>query len=185
MSARNARAKSRVRKGRFEASWTTGEIARLRRLAGTLSLEELAAELGRSTGSIRGAAHRHAISLRRTGERRGRILGQPAGVRLISGEDALTRLEAWRRLREDVLAGRVDTGRIERRVRAALRGEDLCPLCARRPVEVNRTGLCEVCHLTELARGHRDELERIEAARENDAARALTYRARKRGREAS
>ena len=55
--------------------WTSKEIARLRRDC-ELGAAELARLLGRSSRSVKMAAYRHRITLRRPGERGGHLLGQ-------------------------------------------------------------------------------------------------------------
>ncbi len=155
--------------------WTSGELAELRRLAGKVDPDTLSTTLGRSRKAILRAAERHRISLRRQGERRGRILGQPRGVSLVA--DNRVRLRLLRNLREDVIAGRVDPARLERRIRAITRGAPLCPSCVVRPVEVRWTGLCEDCHLHQLADQHRIEADRLEAQRGLDGQRQRKHRA--------
>ena len=155
--------------------WTTAEIAELRRVA-TLGAETAAELLGRSVASVKGAARRHRISLRPAGERRGLALGQPKGTKAYP----IQRLRFLRQLRADVLAGRVDVARMERRVRAITRGEPLCPECARRPVEVEQTGLCEDCHLDRLAWAHAMEADRVEKDRQLLRERQRKSRAKRR-----
>lgn len=181
--------------------WTTRELLELRRLA-PLGAQAVAELLGRSVWSVVCAAHRHRISLRREGERAGRMLGEPrppaareveevaAALRdlledLMAGRvgrrrDLTRQAAALRQLREDALAGRVDLGRVARRARAIGRGDPLCPACARRPQEVRSTGLCEDCHLRALAEAHRLESERAEAVRELDRERQRKHRGRER-----
>lgn len=72
----------------FEARpWTTQELARLRELAGNAP-ELIAEELGRTLSSVQMAAHRNRISLRRSGERRGLVLGQPRGTSYLDSRHA-------------------------------------------------------------------------------------------------
>jgi hypothetical protein len=103
------------------------------------------------------------VSLRRAGERRGSILGELPARRLPA------------ELRTAVLVGFVDQHAAE--LRAGSSG-DLCPACVRRSI-ATRSGLCEPCHLSRLAAGHREEIAVAAGRREVDAARALKYRARK------
>lgn len=152
--------------------WTMREIAELRRLApmGAATIAEI---LGRSTKSVQKQAHTQRISLRRAGETRGLILGQPAGISFTRGAFGT---RALLQLREDVLAGRVDVERIERRARLLTRGGQLCPSCSKRPVEVSMTGLCEDCHVRELADNHALEADRLEAERLLDRERQRKHR---------
>ncbi|MGH2663665.1 MAG: hypothetical protein ACRDH8_12865 [Actinomycetota bacterium] len=138
-----------------------------------LGVEAAAEVLERSVAAVKMQAHRQRISLRGEGERRGLILGQPRGTRL---REHAKQVAALRALREDVLAGRVDVARIERRVKLAVAGAPLCPACVKRPQEVESTGLCEVCHLRHLAEGHRLEQEDVEARRELDRERQRKHR---------
>jgi hypothetical protein len=171
-----SRGTKRGKKGRFQTSWTTSEVADLRRLA-PLGAEAIAEELSRSVWSVKKQAQRLRISLRRDGETRGPVLGQPRGDRLAP---AVHRIRFLRQLRADVLAGRVDVERMERRVRLIARGAALCPECAKRPVEIERTGLCEDCHLDRLAWAHALEADRAEKDRQLLRERQRKSRARRR-----
>lgn len=159
-----------------ERPWTSKDVDLLRKSA-HLGAEAVAELLERSIGAVRQQAWRMRISLRRLGERRGLILGQPRGVSLRS--ETATALNLGQ-LREDVLVRAVDPGRIERRVRDEVLGTELCPGCARRPQEVKSMGLCENCHLRLLAEAHRLEPDRIEAQRELDRERQRKSRRRRR-----
>lgn len=165
--------------GRGDNPWKSGELTTLRRLAGRAPVELIAADLERTVKSVQRQAERQRISLRVPGETRGRLLGQPRGTSLLT--DERTRLTILSELRADVIAGRADLGRIERRVRLANRGAPLCPKCGKRPIEVATTGLCEDCHLEGLAWAHRLEADRLEAGRELDAQRQRKHRAKRRG----
>jgi hypothetical protein len=146
--------------------WTARELEELRRLA-PLGARVAAAALGRSVASVQKAAARHRISLRRAGERRGLVLGQPRGTRA-TGELAA--------LRAAVLQGLVDAAEVEARGASALRGSALCPGCASRPPEVSSTGFCRPCHLRALARGLEHARAETAARREWDAARQRRHR---------
>ena len=132
--------------------WTTGDIAFLRANAG-LGAAELSRLMERSVWSVRQAAYRNRISLRRRGERRGTLLGQDRGLRLA---DVLPpEATADRKLAALVLARQ----RIDERA-------ELCPSCCVRPVRVRSTGLCVPCHRRRLAEVHRELLAEREATRE-------------------
>lgn len=146
--------------------WTVRELEELRRLA-PLGAAAAALALGRSVSSVELAAHRHRISLRRAGERRGSILGQPRGLRA-EGE--------LRRLREGVLSGALDPAEVEARGAAVLLGADLCPACAARPPEVASTGFCRPCHLRALAHGAAHVRAETSARRAWDAERQRRHR---------
>jgi hypothetical protein len=141
-------------------AWSTGDYAQLRANA-HLGAEAIAAIVGRSVWSVRNAARRQRISLRRTGERRGKVLGeQRAGS--WSGELAAARISQ--------AAGDVNGTVVEQHlehVAAAMRGEraPLCPACVSRPVTRARTGLCEVCHRHALAEAHRHASAQADAQR--------------------
>jgi hypothetical protein len=130
--------------------WTSNEVAQLREWA-TLGAEAIAELMERPVWSIRMQARRQRISLRRHGEKRGRFLGQPNGLSI--GSEA-NRAHFWQVMREDVLAGRVDVARMERRIKLILRGKDPCPACGDRPIENEITGFCLDCHLRTLAEAH-------------------------------
>lgn len=149
---------------RDQTAWSTRELERLRELAAAgAGLAAIAAELGRSPGSIRSRAHALRISLRRAGERRGSIIGELPDRRLPAD------------VRAAVFLGTTDPLAVERRTYAS---RELCPSCAMRPIST-RAGYCEVCHLRELTQGHRDEIAVVSGRREVDAARAAKYRARR------
>lgn len=158
--------------------WTSSELAALRANAhlGAVVVAEL---LGRSLSSVKHQARRQRISLRVPGERRGLVLGQPRGVRWADQAKAGVPAERLTMIREQVLAGLVDMGVLEARVRdwTSGRPRPICPACGQRPIERTTTGTCEVCHWTHLARAHRDEADRIEARRALDAARQSKSRA--------
>lgn len=168
-----SREKRRVT-NREQRYWSSTELAELRKLAplGEVVVAEL---LGRSITSVRGQAYRQRISMRRDGERRGLLLGQPRGVSLVA---AAARYPDLAQIRENVFEQRADIERIDRRVRLLARGAPLCPACGRRPQEVERTGLCEDCHTRELAHAHAMEADRAEADRHLDRERQRKHRRR-------
>ena len=132
--------------------WSTIEIVHLRACA-ALGLEAAAVELGRSTASVRGAACRFRVSLRRPGCRRGAVLGQPRGVSLKKA------------MRDDLVSGRIDPAVLEERARLDA-DAPLCPLCGIRPQRRgDPMGWCTPCHLERLADAHRQALADIEAQR--------------------
>lgn len=162
--------------------WTSSEILRLRNNA-NLGVEACAALLGRSPKSVKQKAQRERISLRRPGERRGLLIGQSKHKSWMDQEGISPARLA--KIREEVIAGEINLGDLERRVIDAVRrpNRPLCPWCSSRPIERQTTGLCEPCHLRELARAHRDEAERAAARRDLDAARQQASRARRKGAE--
>jgi hypothetical protein len=157
-------------KKRDEKAWNRHDLYVLRHF-GHLGAAALAVKLGRTEAAIRSAANRYRASLRRRGETRGRLFGIPAGA-----DSPLIR-----RIRADVLAGLADMTVIERRVVLSASGAPLCPSCAMRHVEVERSGLCEDCHMTGLALGHALEAPRYDglwsgASEALDAPRTPTHR---------
>lgn len=134
----------------------------MRRMTGD-GIMAIAEALGRSTTSIKMAAHRYRISLRGPGYRGGLVLGQPRGVSFGgangNGCREFQNVRVFREIRDDLLAGKIQISELEleatRRCKLA-RGTPLCPMCARNPQEIERTGLCNDCHLKELARAHRN-----------------------------
>lgn len=149
----------RVNNGR---EWTTAELQVLRAHAHE-GAAAIAILLGRTERSVRSTALRLRISLRRRGERRGLILGQPRG-------------ESWANLRahgitpeviDALRAGHVDPTKVEEQLRAMTSGQApiLCPLCSRFPQQPT-TGICRTCHLKALADAHRERTSIDEAQRE-------------------
>jgi len=133
----------------MKRAWTTTEVERLRENR-ELGAEAVAELLGRSIWSVKGAAYRQGISLRRPGDSRGHVLGQPRTMSLA------------RDLHRAMAAA---PGLYAERLRV-LRDASLCPECARRPIQVERSGLCRPCHgkhLERLYRESRGELELIGA----------------------
>lgn len=158
--------------------WTSQELVLLRSQA-HLGAKAIAEMLGRTERAVRRQADRQRISLRKPGETRGLVLGQPAGVRWAAQIRAGVPLDRLELLRQQILDGEVDMGTLERRAREAAEGKPrpICPSCGQRPVERSTTGMCEVCHWVYLARAHRDEADRAEARRRLDAARQEKSRA--------
>jgi hypothetical protein len=145
--------------------WTSSELATVRAQA-HLGAARVADLLDRSVASVRSAAYRQRISLRRKGSRRGSVMGQPRGVSLPA------------ELRRGLLRTRVAEAVA---ARVALDEEAaLCPACAARPIRVASTGLCRVCHLRRLAEAHREQLAEVEARRALWSARQDLKRARDR-----
>ncbi len=158
--------------------WTVQELQTLRANA-HLGAAAVAAMLDRTVIAVQACARKHRISLRKAGERRGPILGQPKGQHWAAQIRAGVSVERLVAIRQDVLAGTVDMATLEAKAREAVYGKPkpVCPSCGQRPIERSQTGLCEVCHWRELARAHRDEADRIEARRALDAARQEKSRA--------
>lgn len=158
--------------------WTAQEIVVLRSQAHH-GAEFISKALGRSIASVKRQAQRHRVSLRKAGETRGLILGQPAGVKWAEQVRAGVPLERLTMIREQILAGEVDMATLERKAREAVEGKPkpTCPACGQRPIERSTTGMCEVCHWQYLARAHRDEADRADARRRLDAARQEKSRA--------
>lgn len=159
--------------------WTVAEVRTLREQA-NLGAQGLAILLGRSVKSVETAAARNRISLRRSGERRGKILGQPRTGRWLDQSGDPARLSA---IRSDAIDGVVDIAELEARIREKVHGprRPICPACGQRDQEKPSTGLCEPCHLRELARAHRDEIDRREARRDLWQARQSKHRAKRTG----
>jgi hypothetical protein len=65
-----------------------------------------------------------------------------------------------------------------RRVRQVAEA-NLCPACVKRPIAVNKTGLCGVCHMNALRLVHETQLATLEAQRGLWGARAKLCRRRK------
>lgn len=161
--------------------WRSSEIVLLRQNA-HLGAEAVAHLLGRSVRSVKRKAEKERISLRRVGERRGLLLGQPRGTSWVHEKVAGIDSARLAHLRRDAINREVDLGDLEARVRDAVlnRHRPTCPWCTKRPIERATTGLCEPCHWRELARAHRDSIERDAARRDLDAARQEASRARRR-----
>lgn len=164
--------------------WTAKEIQTMRSMA-ALGAQAIAESLGRSLWSVRNAARRHRISLRRTGVRVGLVLGQPRrrGVSFAEGRFHGRRVEILAQIRQDVLAGRIDPSRLEQEVRrrvSLLEGAPLCPSCAMNPQE-RATGLCDDCHIKSLADAHRSHDMGQQAQRELWRERQRKVRRRRKG----
>jgi ribosomal protein L37AE/L43A len=138
--------------------WTSRELQALRENS-HLGAVQLAAMLERSVFSVRKQAKKNRISLRRKGERRGLVLGQPTGV---SWQENRLRL-----IHTDIIDGKVRMEDLEQRIRDYMDPDvPTCPGCATRPIRRQATGLCEVCHLHMLARAHRETQAEADAQRE-------------------
>jgi hypothetical protein len=120
-------------------AWTTTELARLQenRELGAAALADL---LDRSLWSVKRAAYRQRISLRRPGDARGHVLGQPRTLRL--------RADVREALRSapDLYAQRLWVSR----------EASICPDCAHRSIQVETSGLCRPCHARHLERLYRE-----------------------------
>lgn len=134
---------------------------------------EIAAVLDRSERAVRCKASELGLSLRTKGVRRGLVLGQPRGV-------SLTADPRYVRLRDLIMAGRIDMAVVLTRMALRLDvNAELCPHCASRPVAPNsRFGLCAVCHKRELIEALNDELQLLEARREQATAWQRIHRAK-------
>lgn len=150
----------------YPRPWTTAELALLRDQS-DLGARALAQILDRSIQSVKHVAHRHGISLRRRGEKRGLLLGQP---RRTSWKDSTEVIppERLERIRAAARSGDLDLEELYRRIRqdTATPNRPVCPKCVSRPQEKPATGLCAVCHYRELARVHRDHEALTDAKRE-------------------
>lgn len=144
--------------------WTTKELSRLREVA-RLGAAGAARTLGRSVHSVKSAAKRHRISLRRPGSRRGRVLGEARGLTLPA------------EIRDDFLTGTVDAGLVARRVQTDGDAE-MCPCCGRRPRRVRATGLCTVCHRERIIERHRECIDELVAKRQVDRLKQQKHRLR-------
>jgi len=141
--------------------WTTAELKILRTHA-RLGADEVAERLGRGRRSVEAAASRFGVSLRRRGERRGSVLGQPRGVSL----------------RRDLRDGLLQHGDLIAKRLQLDADAELCPACGLRPARVLRTGFCRTCHLQRLAELQREARAEHEAQRELWVERQRRHRAR-------
>lgn len=142
--------------------WTVAELAILRKYA-SQGVDVVAGMVGRTPKSVRETARRNAISLRRLGERRGKVIGEDRAGSLLE--------ERMRHIRDDILSGEVSDEQIHAHQQAVIAAEmgqlqRLCPACTARPVAKMSTGLCRPCHLRTLAEGHRHSKTEKEATRE-------------------
>lgn len=146
--------------------WTSKEIAYMRAHS-ALGAAALSRALDRTQKSVVMEAARADISLRQPGSRRGWVAGQLRGKRL-SPE-----------VREALLHARhlADHGAPRESCPTCGRAlaPSLCPSCATRPVQVQRTGLCRLCHAETVLDAYRSRT----IGRELDAARQEACRARK------
>lgn len=166
--------------GNSQKPWSSGELHYMRQHASE-GANAIAEALGRSYESVRQAARRNRISLRKEGERRGLLLGQPkhsSWLDLRKQGINGTRLE---QIRQDALAGLIDLGELERQIAEIAKGKEpeLCPQCTTRYVARSSTGLCAPCHLRILARLHQDAVDHRNAERQLWAARQENSRNRR------
>lgn len=142
--------------------WTVSELQLLQRNA-HLGANVVALLTGRTVQAVIHAAKRHRVSLRRSGERRGKVLGEPR-------RGSWPR-EGLRRLRDEVIDGTTDPVLVESHLLLVAshrsgQPQQLCPACSARPVQRQRTGLCNTCHLRALAEAHRHAKAEGDAQRE-------------------
>ena len=162
--------------------YTTKDVLFVKKNA-SRGAESLAAELQRSVTSIRKLASRERISLRRAGERRGLLIGQPRGTSWMDLRLGGVSAERLAEIRSEALSGELDLAALERAVVDIARGKKrLCPNCTARYVDNASSGFCTPCHLRTLASLHRDEIARRSAQRELWAAKQESSRL-KRGNE--
>lgn len=141
--------------------WTSREIKTLETSANK-GAEYLSGVLGRSPGSITSFAQEHGISLRKSGERRGRRLAIPTG-------ELSARLKA-ERINPDELINRVKNH--HKRVP--------CPDCGRMSFLVPATGFCKTCHHKRLSDERQVMLAEAAAVREDARLRKQEQRERDR-----
>jgi len=119
--------------------WTLAEIRTLTEHAHQ-GAHVIAQITGRSLASVKAAAHRHRISLRRRHERRGKVLGEPrtATGDLLPGRVAV--------LDRDLDGRRLDYHLEQAAARRRGERRPTCPACGTRAIEMPSTGLCRTCH---------------------------------------
>ena len=125
--------------------WSTSEVQYLIKHSEE-GAPAIASALDRSVKSVKDAASRYRISLRRPGECRGLLLTQP-------------RRTSWRdrgRLREAVVLEGFDLAEAISRIRAE-KAAPLCPKCGLRAATRRTTGYCDICHYNALADKHREQ----------------------------
>lgn len=144
----------------------------LRRLAPE-GAEACAEALDRSVASVKHKCAELRISLRRSGSKRGLVMGQPRSVSLAS-DNRLTEL------RELVLAGKVDMSAVLERVELSTAPDVvICPSCGKRPAQPrSRFGLCAVCHKEELVVALNDQLRLIKTKKAQQKAWQDIHRAK-------
>lgn len=158
--------------------WSSKDVQVLRDKA-HLGAHVLADLLGRSPRSVQQAAHRHRISLRRAGSKRGALLGQPKGTAWLSQRGNISE-RTLTEIRERVLDGTLDLTAVEAQVQRMLAGQQrpLCPNCVERE-QTRPNGLCDVCHLRALAEAHRNAIAHQDAFKDYELARQQKRRAKK------
>jgi hypothetical protein len=132
--------------------WTTAELAYLRKNA-SLGAVTIAEALRRSVGSVKQAAHRAGISLRRPGSTRGLLLGQARGTKLRYMKK--TKLEE---MRKALANGTIDAVAVRRRLDEILAGRvdgALCSRCTRE--RAGKSGFCRPCHVEGLIEAYERE----------------------------
>lgn len=141
------------------SDWRTADLKVLQTLnAKGMTPEQIATHItGHSAYAIRKKGYAIGLSWRRPGSRKGLVLGQPRNVSLKHDEKTA-------HLCELIRAGRIKPHVIATRLELATRADaELCPTCSRRPVTVQRTGLCVVCHKAVLIEIQQEQLAALEA----------------------
>lgn len=134
-----------------QRGWTTSELNHMRD-GGRRGAEIIAAELGRSVSSVKAAAVRYRISLRRKGSRRGLSLGLPRGAKRDELPPELKEMHELSLERPLAAARMHELAKIDGKKRPPT-----CPACGKNP-QRRVTGLCDACHL-DLLREKRGEVE--------------------------
>ena len=153
--------------------WTSQELATMKAHAKE-GAEVIAGLTGRTVSSVKAAAIRHRVSLRKRRERRGKVMGE-------SRKGSLT-ADGLGHIRADVLTGSLSGQRLTDHlgaVAAEMRGERvaLCPQCAKNPIERQDTGLCRTCHNRAVLEAYQRADTERNAIREVATARQQRHRA--------
>jgi hypothetical protein len=159
--------------------WTSRQLDELRRVA-PLGQQAAADILGRSVWSVKQAAYRHGISLRQTGSRAGRLLGQPNGTSYADARAAADHARLVGQLRAELAAGAFTLDDLDRALEAIDAGVPLCPMCGRNPADRPKEGICTACHNRRLEAAHLAALDSHEAQQGLWRARQNRSRAKRR-----
>lgn len=131
--------------------WTVAEVDRLREHA-DCGVKGVAQLLNRTPASVQAKARQEGISLRRPGERRGKVRGESSRGSLPP------------ELRNELLEDPRVWGYVEASRDLRIGRRSICPSCVARPAIVQSTGLCRPCHDMVLVEGHQHH----KAARESN-----------------
>ena len=157
--------------------WTSTELDTLRKHAHE-GATVCAMLLDRTTASVRRQAQAMRISLRRSGSKAGRLLGQPAGVSLTELRQAAANPARAEEILTALRNGEIPTVIITQAQAIGHNQLPLCPGCTRNHIDHKPSGLCRACYLRGLAAAHQAHTDATQAQRDLWQARQAAKRAK-------